>query len=179
MFLLNSSSIPSLKTLFCQRFNNCTGTICETFVLLAILNLSLNKQMNRIFFTAFFSMSIILFSTAQDKGYFKEIKPIEAKGEVIGTLEGMDNIAIVQITKADTANADFKIDNQEILCTFQWGTKPRENDPKLKGVKKGDIIRMELSGSRSNEHSPWDYVVFRYWVIKEGPSSAEDAKPQK
>lgn len=135
--------------------------------------------MQKHLFTTLFSAVLSITAFAQNKGHFQEIKTISAKGEVIGTLEGIDNIAIIKITSADTANADFSIDNQEILCTFQFGTKPTEGNPKLEGIKKGDNIRMELSGSRKHNSEPWDYVVFRYWQIKGNPSSAKDGKSQK
>lgn len=135
--------------------------------------------MQKHLFTTLFSVLLSATIFGQSKGHFQEIKTISAKGEVIGTLEGIDNIAVISITSADTANADFSIDNQEILCTFQFGTKPTEGDPKLPGIKKGDVIRMELSGSRKYASEPWDYVVFRYWMVKGSPSSAKGEKPQK
>lgn len=134
--------------------------------------------MRILFFTVFFSC-IAFISFGQNQGKLEPIKPIKAEGEVIGTLEGMDNIAILKISKADTANAEFSIDNTEILCTFEFGTKPTNGDPKLEGIKKGDKVRVELYGSRQHEHEPWDYQVFRYWLIKETPSAAKGAKPQK
>ena len=104
---------------------------------------------------------------------------MEARGVVIGTLEGMDDIAILQISSADTAKADFDIENKEILCTFKFGTGPTTGDPKLPGVQKNDTIKMELWGRRKHSHEPWDYQVFRYWIVKEKPSSEAGEKPQK
>lgn len=134
--------------------------------------------MRNLFFTLILSC-VTLISFGQNQGRLKQINPIKAEGEVIGTLEGMDNIAILKITKADTAHAEFSIDNTEILCTFEFGTKPTTGDPKLEGVSKGDKVRVELYGSRQHEHEPWDYQVFRYWLIKENPSTVKGEKPQK
>ena len=133
----------------------------------------------KLFFT-FLTACLISFSTfAQDQGKFVQLKPINAVGEVISVFEGTGNIALVKITKADTANADFKIIKNEVVCTFQFGTKPTNGDPKLPGIKAGDIIRMEFIGTRDKDNAAWDYQVFRYWKVKESPSSPKGEQSQK
>ncbi|WP_417588659.1 hypothetical protein [Owenweeksia hongkongensis] len=131
----------------------------------------------KIFFTLLTVCLLSISTFAQSKGKFVQLKPINATGEVISVFEGNDNIVLVKVTKADTANADFEINGNEILCSFQFGTKPTNGDPKLPGVKAGDKIRMELTGDRVGNQ--WNYRVFRYWEIRENSSSPKGEKSQK
>jgi len=133
----------------------------------------------KLFFTLFSTCLISLSALAQGKGKFVQINPVSATGEVISVFEGVDKIALVKITKADTAHADFEITENEVVCTFEFGTKPTTGDPKLPGIKAGDKIRMEFVGTRDTESAPWNYRVFRYWEIKENPSSPKDGQSQK
>ena len=135
--------------------------------------------------TSKFSLALLLScfisiaTFAQSEGKIVQLKPINATGEVISVFEGADNLVLVKITKADTAKANFEINENEILCTFQFGTEPTSGDPKLPGVKAGKKIRMELVGNRDRTGTQWNYRVFRYWEVKENPSSPKDEKPQK
>lgn len=133
----------------------------------------------KLFFT-FLTACLISFSTfAQDEGKLVRLNPINATGEVISVFEGANNIALIKITKADTAIADFEIIESEVVCTFEFGTKPSNGDPKLPGIKAGDVIRMEFIGTRDVESAPWNYRVFRYWAVKESPSSPKGEQFQK
>ncbi len=130
----------------------------------------------------FILLSICLISTyafAQSKGELVQLKPISATGEVISVFEGMDNIVLMKISKADTANANFEIISNEVVCTFEFGSKPTNEDPKLPGVKAGDTIKMEFIGTQNRTGDPWNYRVFRYWKITESPSSPKGEKSQK
>ncbi|WP_417608051.1 hypothetical protein [Owenweeksia hongkongensis] len=131
----------------------------------------------KVFFTLLTICSLSVSIFAQSEGKVVQLKPINAIGEIISVFEGNDNIVLVKVTKADTAKANFEINENEILCTFQFGTKPTDGDPKLPGVKAGDKIRMELAGDRVGNQ--WNYRVFRYWEIKENSSSPKGEKPQK
>ncbi|WP_417602188.1 hypothetical protein [Owenweeksia hongkongensis] len=133
----------------------------------------------KVFFTLLTICSLSVSIFAQSEGKVVQLKPINATGEVISVFEGNDNIVLVKVTKADTAKANFEINENEILCTFQFGTKPIDGDPKLPGVKAGDNIRMELTGNRDRVGNQWNYRVFRYWEIKENSSSPKGEKPQK
>ncbi|AEV34288.1 hypothetical protein Oweho_3337 [Owenweeksia hongkongensis DSM 17368] len=132
---------------------------------------------SKLFISLLWTCLISVSAFAQSEGKVVQLKPINATGEVISVFEGADNIVLLKVTKADTAKANFEINEIEILCSFQFGTKPTNGDPKLPGVKAGDKIRMELTGDRVGNQ--WNYRVFRYWEIKENSSSPKGEKPQK
>ena len=132
-----------------------------------------------LFFSIIITCLLSFSAFGQQEGKYVQLKPINAIGEVISVFEGANNIALVKITKADTANADFEITESEVVCTFEFGTKPSNGDPKLPGIQAGDKIRMEFIATRDEASAPWNYRVFRYWEIKESPSSPKGEKSQK
>ena len=77
------------------------------------------------------------FVNAQQKPHAILIKPVRAKVEVIGVLEGNNHLAVLRIMEVDS-NAYLLEKNSEVLASFYFTTKPTQGEPKLPGVKNGD-----------------------------------------
>lgn len=119
------------------------------------------------------------FVSAQKKPDVILIKPVRAKVEVIGVLEGNNHLAVLRIMEVDS-NAYLLEKNSEVLASFYFTTKPTSGEPKLPGLKNGDIAFVKISGSQDNSSGQMDYTVFEYELLtKETPSSPEVPKSQK
>lgn len=99
--------------------------------------------------------------SAQENPLEYRIHPIWVEARVLGILEDHNNLVVLQIT--GTGVNDFNLGvNSEILTEFYFGTAPTDGDPKLAGVKSGDMIRAEIHGKFNPSSGQWDYRVFRY-----------------
>ena len=90
-----------------------------------------------------------------------QIRPIWVEAQVLGILEDHNNLVVLQITGTGVNEFNLGI-NSEILTEFYFGTTAIEGEPKLSGVKSGDIIRAEVHGKFNPSSGQWDYRVFRY-----------------
>lgn len=101
------------------------------------------------------------------------IKPIWIKAEVIGILEQHDKLAVLQVSRVDSANEFNLATKSEILVEFVFGTSPSDGEPKIPGVKAGDTIRAEIHGKFNPGSGQWDYRVFRYAQLRRQDAGEE------
>lgn len=102
---------------------------------------------------------------SQDKTA-RVIEPIWIQAQVVGTLEGHHSLAVIQVTDVDSNNTINLELQSEVLAEFVFGTKPRDGEPKLPGLKAGDLIRVEVDGVFNPSSGQWDYRAFRYRLLK-------------
>lgn len=115
-----------------------------------------------------FSLLFILlaFTGFSQKMNMTKIEPVNATARVVGVLEGKSNLAVLYITKVDSANEFSLKPNTEILAKFHFTTKPTKGDPELAGIRSDDVINAEIAGKFDSISGQMTYTVFRYNVLE-------------
>lgn len=120
-------------------------------------------------FLLFFLTSFVTY--AQEKGK-TELVPLETfkiEAKVISTLEGRNDLAVLQMINTDKNPWDLKA-KDEILATFLYTTKKTRE---FSGVKAGDTILADLYGKLNSNTIQVDYTILRYRIATEPIKSRE------
>ncbi|MGB0176193.1 MAG: hypothetical protein ACPF9D_03440 [Owenweeksia sp.] len=94
------------------------------------------------------------------------IKPFTVEAKVISFLQGHDNLAVLQVTRAGENPWNLQA-NDEILVTFLIALK----DSKKAGS--GDLISAQVIGSMNKNTVQVDYRILKYVVLASPIESSE------
>lgn len=88
------------------------------------------------------------------------IQTFPVNAQVIGTLEGTDDMAVLRIEKVDSNAMGLSVDD-EILVEFYFSLKPIKNTG-MTGLKEGDHFSVRMSAKRDQRAGQWQYTAYHY-----------------